>query len=361
MQDGDWNEIIGSIERESCILVLGPGAILDKNGNSLLDRLCSLLAKKMGIEALDSPDRLYHLADQLSKERGWRKTLSDLTAEAYSVEEYHPMYPQLAQIPFSLIISTSPDSLLSGTYEEFGFPFHLEYFNYKERRELVHKPTAQEPLLYNLFGKIGDDDSLVLTFDSLFDYIFSILSPKGFPLKLKEEVLAASNFLYVGFDFESWPLKILMRLFESHQKEISYAYAWKKDNLRPATKTFYENNFKIDFVNNKVPVFIDELYNRCKEENLIKEAGEGTAPVSDFKKVADMLKNGDIDKSIDFLENYADQQDETDMLRTVIGLSRRFNTLERDKQKGTIRKDDEKLEMNQIVDHLLSLAETLNT
>lgn len=361
MKDGDWNEIIGSIERESCILVLGPGAILDKNGNSLLDHLCNLLADKLGEEILESPDRLYHLADQLSKERGWRKTLSDLTANAFSVEEYHPMYPQLAQIPFNLIISTSPDSLLADTYDEFGFPYHKEYFNYKERRELVHQPSKEEPLLYNLFGKIGDDDSLVLTFDSLFDFIFSILSPKGFPLKLKEEVLAASNFLYVGFDFESWPLKILMRLFESHQKEISYAYAWKEDKLRPATKAFYENNFKIDFINHQVPEFIEQLYKRCKEEDLIKEAGEGVAPISDFKKVADMLKNGDIDKSIDFLENYADQEDQTEMLRAVISLSRRYNGLERDKQKGTISKDDEKLEMNQIVDGLLGLAETLNT
>lgn len=360
MNDGDWNEIIGSIEREACILVLGPGAILDKNGKSLLDRLCELLVEKLGEEGMDSTDRLYHLADQLSKERGWRKILSDLSGDAYSIEEYHPMYPQLAQIPFNLIISTSPDSILSSTYEEFGFPYNMEYFNYKERRELVNEPTAEEPLIYNLFGKIGDDDSLVLTFESLFDFIFSILSPKGFPLKLKEEVLAASNFLYVGFDFESWPLKILMRLFESHQKEISYAYAWKEDKLRPATRAFYENNFKIDFVNNEVPEFIEELYNRCKEENLIKEAGESQAPVSDFKRVADLIKNGDIDKSIDFLENYADQEDETDMLRAVILLSRRYNTLERDKQKGTLSKDDQKLEMNQIVDGLLGLAETLN-
>lgn len=361
MQDGDWNEIIGSIEREECILVLGPGAIVDKNGKCLQDHLCDLIAEKLGEKVPESPDRLFQLADHLSNERGWRKLLSDMTAEAYQVDEYHPMYPQLAQIPFHLIISTSPDRMLSNTYSEFGLPYNLEYFNYKERQELQNEGSAAEPLIYNLFGETGDDDSLVLTFDSLFDFIFSILSPKGFPLKLKEKVLAASNFLYLGFDFESWPLKILMRLFESHKKEISYAYAWKENTLRPTTKTFFENNFKIDFVNDEVPAFIDELYKRCQAEDLIKDPAESEAPVSDFKKVAELLKKGEIVESIDFLETHADENDDTDMLRSVISFSRRFNTLERDKQKGILDKDDADLEMNRIVDGLLGLAETLNT
>ncbi|MEM8887155.1 MAG: SIR2 family protein [Bacteroidota bacterium] len=361
MQDGDWNEIIGSIEREECILVLGPGAIVDKNGKCLQDHLCDLIAEKLGEKVPESPDRLFQLADHLSKERGWRKLLSDMTTEAYHVDGYHPMYPQLAQIPFHLIISTSPDHLLSNTYNEFGLPFNLEYFNYKERQELQNEASASEPLLYNLFGETGDDDSLVLTFDSLFDFIFSILSPKGFPLKLKEKVLAASNFLYLGFDFESWPLKILMRLFESHKKEISYAYAWKENTLRPTTKTFFENNFKIDFVNDEVPAFIDELFKRCQAEELIKDPAESEAPVSDFKKVAEWLKKGEIVESIDFLETHADENDDTDMLRSVISFSRRFNALERDKQKGILDKDDADLEMNRIVDGLLGLAETLNT
>ena len=359
MNEDDWNEILASIEREECILVLGPGAVLDKEGNSLHDRLCELFAKEVGSEVPESPEKLFQLADLLTEKRGWRKLISDLTQQAFEYKEFNDLYPKLTRIPFHLVMSVSPDMMLKDAFEQNGIPHHFDYYNYKEKHDLPFTPSKTEPLLYNLFGKLDDEDSLVLTNESLFDFIFSILSAKSFPQIIKENILSAYNFLYLGFDFESWYLKILMRLFESHKKEISYAHVWQGKNLNPSTKNFFERTFKIDFVSQDVGNFVKDLFERCEKEGILREAAEGHQPVSDYKKVTDMIKAEKIDEAIDFLENHADEIDDTDLMREVISISRRYNGLVSEKIKKTISPDDAELRTNQIVDGLLQIAEIL--
>ena len=360
MKNGDWNEILSSIERERCILVLGPGAFMDAEGNSLMDKLCEAFASELDTEVPDSADKLFQLADKLTEQRGWRKLISDITEEVYEQPDIHEIYSTLAQIPFHLILSTSPGLNLCKAFDSKGVPYHFDYYNYKEKHEPEVSFSSQQPLIFNLFGKLQDEDSLVLTHESLLDFIFSILSTKGFPQTIKEKVISATNFLYLGFDFESWYLKILLKLFESQELEVSYAHAWHIQRLRLNTREFFQKKFRIDFIDLDFVGFIKELYKRCGDENILREAGEAKEEESDFKKVAHMVKTEKIDEAIDFLEQYADNQDDTDFLRDVITISRRYNGLLGSKLKGTITEENAKVEMNQIVDGLLNLAEVLN-
>ncbi|MEL6670741.1 MAG: SIR2 family protein [Bacteroidota bacterium] len=356
MKDGDWNEILASIEREECILVLGPGAVMAKDGTHLHDNLAGLIAKELGHPVPDTPDRVFRLTEELTQQRGWRKLLWDMTKKAFADPEPHALFQQLTHIPLHLIISTSPDVLLKEAFEKEGIDAEFAYYNYKENPEFSAAATRNMPLIFNLFGSIEDEDSMVMTHDSLFDFIFAILSTKRLPLQIKENILNAYNFIFLGFDFESWYLKILMRLFESHKKEISYAHAWQTNYLQPHTQNFYTQNFKIDFISHDVEAFVKELHKRCEAEGIFRQADPEAAQASDYDRVVAMVKQGKIDEAIDFLDKFAEESGNNNLFTEVVLLSRRYNSLIGDQNKGIIAKDDAQLELNQISNALLEMA-----
>ncbi|MEM7656847.1 MAG: SIR2 family protein [Bacteroidota bacterium] len=365
MSEDDWNELLGSLQRGACVLILGPGAIVGPDGTVLHDTLCQLLAKELGQEVPDSSEKLFHLATQITQKRGWRKLLSDLTRKAYHGQSVHPAYGKLAQIPFHLLMSVSPDQLIPQAFEAQGIPHQFGYYNYKRNPELDGPPSKELPLIYNLFGVLEDEDSMVLTHESLFDFLFSILSTKRLPLELKDSLQQSLNLVFLGFDFGSWYLKILLRLFESHNKEVSYAHAWRSDLLRPDLRTLYQSElFKLDFVNTNITEFIEALHQRCESDGLLREVGEGGGAKTLFEQVSDLLKKGEVEGAIDFLDNLTTdlmtKSGNNDLFTEVVLLSRRHNGLISQQNKGTISTDNAKLELNQIVDALLGVAQSID-
>ena len=362
MTEGDWNEIIASIEREECILVLGPGAIQGRNGDSLHEKLADLIAAEVEVDVPKEQERLFYLSDALTQKRGWRKTLSDKVNEAFDSAEAHPYFQQLAEIPFHFYVSLSPDHLLKDAFEEKLLPHQFVYYNYKENPEFVGVPEQENPMILNLFGSKEVDDSMVLTHDSLFDFLFAILSTKRLPLQIKEKIISAYNFVLLGFDFESWYLKILLRLFESHRKEISYANVWHSERLSSGTKWFYEQKFKVDFVDEQIPEFVNQLHERCKKENLLRQAGtaDEQAKQTLYNKVVAYIKQSKVDEAIDTLDKEAMDKGDNDIFTQVVLMSRRYNGLVSSQTKGIISREDAELELNQIVNGLIGIAETLS-
>lgn len=361
MTEDDWNEIIASIEREECILVLGPGAIQNTEGRSLHDDFTDLLEKETDIEVPKDQEKLFYLCDSITQKRGWRKLLSDRAHAAFNIENPHPLFDQLSEIPFHFYVSLSPDHLLKDAFEKKALDHQFVFYNYKENPEFSEVPARDNPMLLNLFGSLDVDDSMVLTHDSLFDFLFAILSTKRLPLQIKEKIISAYNFVMLGFDFESWYLKILLRLFESHRKEISYANVWHEENLSNDTKSFYEQKFKVDFVDGQIPEFIEQLHARCKKENILREAGEGAGDVRKtlYNKVVAYIKQSKVDEAIDALDKEAMEQGDNDVFTQVVMMSRRYNGLVSNQTKGVISREDAELELNQIVNSLIGIAESM--
>lgn len=362
MTEDDWNEIIASIEREECILVLGPGAIQNAEGKSLHDDFTDLLEKETDIEIPKDQEKLFYLCDSITQKRGWRKLLSDRVDSAFNIENPHPLFGQLSEIPFHFYVSLSPDHLLKEAFEKKALDHQFVFYNYKENPEFAEIPARTNPMLLNLFGSMEVDDSMVLTHDALFDFLFAILSTKRLPLQIKEKIISAYNFVMLGFDFESWYLKILLRLFESHRKEISYANVWHGENLTNDTKSFYEQKFKVDFVDGQIPEFIEQLHARCKKENILREAGEGAegARQTLFTKVMAYIKQSKVDEAIDALDKEAMDKGDNDVFTQVVMMSRRYNGLVSNQTKGVISREDAELELNQIVNSLIGIAETMS-
>ncbi|MEM6765572.1 MAG: SIR2 family protein [Bacteroidota bacterium] len=357
MSDDDWNEVLGSIEQQKCILVLGPGAIVNTKGEPLAGILFSKLAKELNMSLEGLTDLPFVLTEKLLTQRGWRKILSDLIDEVYQEQTLHPMYEKLMEISFHLYLSISPDHLLTQAFSEKEYQHEFGYYHYRKNLEIEGQPSSARPWLYNIFGSMDDKESLILTHDQLFDFLFAILSTIKLPIQLRNELAVAQNFIFLGFDFESWYLKILMRLLESHKKEVSYARPWQTNILKADTIDFYTNNFKLDFICDHVSEFVDQLYEKCEENELLRKSVESLSGKESTADTArQLIKEGQIAEAIDFLEPVLEKAEDTDTYNDLLLLSGRFNRTLRKVRQKTITNEEADRVINQITNSLLELT-----
>ena len=62
-----------------------------------------------------------------------------------------------------------------------------------------YRPTPERPLVYHLFGRLSDPDSLVLTEDDYFDYLIGVTSRNDLIPGVVRRALADSALLFLGF------------------------------------------------------------------------------------------------------------------------------------------------------------------
>lgn len=347
----DWRDIVFRLKKGDSVLVLGPGAITDENGYTLYDNLCSALEEELNIKGSHSHYRLFKLSERLKKQRAGESILMETVEKVYKSPYICKTTEKLAQIPFPLIISTTGDHVLKRAFEEQAIPHNSAFYNFNSTPGEVDPPHVDKPLIYQLFGSIEEEDSLLLTHDNLYDFLFAILGSKQLPIEIRDELRNARNFIFLGFDFEEWYLQIIMRLFEIHNEKNSYAYAWHE--LNEETISFYSNKFKLDFINGHIHAFVDELHKRCSSEGLLREKQQAPS-ITD--KIRNKLKRNEISEAIDTLDEHLSEQDDDELLNQVFMLSGRYNRLLSKQRKGTITEDSANVEAQQIIAALFDLV-----
>jgi CHAT domain/SIR2-like domain len=130
----------------------------------------------------------------------------------------------LAQLPFPLYVTTSPDDQLRRALvaekrrpRVLLFPWHEHPEKDKAwPKELIeleanYEPTPEEPLIYHLFGRSDLLHSLVLTEDDYFAFLTGV---PGAMQKLPPVVKAAlttSALIFLGFHVDGWDFRVLLR------------------------------------------------------------------------------------------------------------------------------------------------------
>jgi hypothetical protein len=129
------------------------------------------------------------------------------------------VYRTLASLPFPLYITAEPSDLLVTALREAGKEPQVVVppWNDATRRsrsaqepELII-PSERRPLVYYLYGRLQEPDSLVLTEDDFFDYLIGVTRNKG---AIPEQVRAAltdSALLFLGFRMEDWNFRVFFR------------------------------------------------------------------------------------------------------------------------------------------------------
>ncbi len=72
--------------------------------------------------------------------------------EFFEKLDYTHIHKKIAEIPFHLIISVSPDLRMHKAFEDNKIDYFFDFYNKEEAPQPIDKPTKNKPLIYNLFG-----------------------------------------------------------------------------------------------------------------------------------------------------------------------------------------------------------------
>ncbi len=169
--------------------------------------------------------------------------------EAYPnlAKEIPPIYHQLAQLPFHLIINTSPDDFMFRALEQ-----HPDktpsfcYYNFDKNQDASQIPAtinADEPLVYNLFGSVEEPNSLILTEQQQLRFVKKIVQNKPeMPAPILSRLQKVSC-LFFEFNLEDWHFRILLEGLDLKPAIRTFSPKYSRFNSIPLTeltKTFYD-------------------------------------------------------------------------------------------------------------------------
>jgi hypothetical protein len=148
---------------------------------------------------------------------------ADLLAEAGVRRRLtHPADPHkvLAGLPIPIYLTTNPDRLVVDALVEAGKRPEVEVCPWTEAvarsdsifvREPNYSPSIERPLVYYLFGRLEDPDSLVLTEDHYFDYLIGLTRNNERIPEVVRTALVNSALFFLGFRLDDWDFRVLFR------------------------------------------------------------------------------------------------------------------------------------------------------
>lgn len=131
----------------------------------------------------------------------------------------------LAQAPFEVFVTTALDRVMAAALRAVGKEPREDLFAWNEygdwppsvkETEPSYVPSAQQPLVYHLFGRLDVEDSLVITEDDYLDYLLGAARNRDL---LSDEVrahLAETSLLFLGYEMDGWDFRVLFRSIMSH-------------------------------------------------------------------------------------------------------------------------------------------------
>ena len=295
MTNEQWNDLLFAIRKGKCLLLLGAGAsTLSKNGETrpftewlALELADQLRRDQHPLEESESSSLLYVATEYLSFYQSAIKLQSEVERfYREQAKQPNPLLKAIAELPFPLIINTAPDTLLEKAWIGLGKDYRTAHYSlHKERSKAeaelqMEDPTGDCPMLYNLFGSVGDPASLVLSERDRLKFIEDIIQHNNaIPNAILKEFKEDKVVLFFGFDFEQWHLRILPK--KIFQKEEISAPVIVPNGSQPLSKgamVFYEKQYKMDFLPEDPLAFVQEM-NRRWEAQEDQDLSETTAPI----------------------------------------------------------------------------------
>ncbi|HLE51573.1 MAG TPA: CHAT domain-containing protein [Anaerolineales bacterium] len=135
-------------------------------------------------------------------------------------------YRMLAQLPLPVYITTNADNLMASALKNMGkdpqvvlcpWNDYVEQIESVYDREPDYQPTPQRPLVYHLFGRLDEPDSIVLTEDDFFDFLIGVTRNRDLIPSPVRRSLADTALLFLGFQMDDWQFRVLFRSILSQQ------------------------------------------------------------------------------------------------------------------------------------------------
>lgn len=291
MEKINWRRLTRAIRNEGTVLFIGPNIEKDENGQPVFQKLCRKMVDEYeGELSYDEKEGFLFFIEPEAK----NDVIYDLK-EYYEQHNYaNEIYETIAALPLHLIVSLSPDDSIHTAFKKNGIKHNFVYFD--SNKEEIEKPVKDLPLIYSLFG-LATQGKYILSQEDYFNYIKLVLSDDVLPKKLISALRSASNYIFIGFDFEKWYVRMLLMILNFHKdKEEKTRHAIQSENTNELYKQLTEKQFNINFIDNNEADFINEFYKKMGEEGLLRE----------IKTRVEILENDLKEKSL-LLEEYQEK------------------------------------------------------
>jgi hypothetical protein len=264
----NWNFIVNTLRNEKCILFLGPELYQkDDNGKSKQQLFFENLAVENRARILSyNRDGFFLFPSTEDKTIVYRKFIDFF--ETQSDEE---IIQKIAEIPAHVVVSINPDNALKNYFGKHNHPCSFEFFDKNQKKDIAVAPTKERPLLYNLFGSINNLETLILTHDDLFEYFKAAMGNNVLPLELRTALESASNYIFLGFQFDKWYVQLILCLLNLHDKNYHFIRYALENMMSSDTKSLCKDHFKIQFIGADTNAFINALHEKCKHAAILRD------------------------------------------------------------------------------------------
>jgi len=391
----DWYAILNSIQNEQCILALGPQLLMDEDGNNVLDKvraeILAIIKKEnpKNFDSLINADTDLLIKFLIGKITNGRMRWDRIAKEHLRGTPPNDIFNKIAKIPFNLILTTSPDLFLVDIATENGNSLTSQFFKFRggAHDSITESPTKKNPLLFSLFGNIENPDNIILeNYTNLTSFISNYYKESvRLPKVIEDQIKDSKICILLGFDFNNWYFNILLDALHLHineqngnEWEANYAHPHTLDTSEESTKSFYNENFKMQFIcssQTSIKTFIDELLEKCIESDDIELRKKDENPISpeelSFKKVETEVKNllkiDKIPEALNAFEDFISEQlnkpqpDSTyeEAFDEVISYNGQLTGVNKDLAKGIISLKDKREVINKIREATIQLLNSL--
>lgn len=301
LSNRQWGNLLKDIERQRCILLLGPRLALGQKNDKeepLIELLAQHLSEELTTEAIpfeaEASRDLSYIAQRFMTIPKIRRI--DLEDEAISFyrkyqQEMPALYALIAQLPFHLIINTTPEDFMLKAFRQEGkLGAKLMHYNY--RKELpgeIPEPGIDKPLIYNLLGNLSDPESLVMSQEDQVDFIKNVVKGNpSIPNQLMRHFDDRKTYLFLGFNLEKWYFRLMLDSLKLGDRNTTIAPQLDNYPVTPVTKSFYEDRYRFVFVEEKIRDFLERLVTDFKASS----QGSATASkVSQANKIVLLFDN----------------------------------------------------------------------
>ena len=362
-------EIKSYIEQNTCVLILGPLFGTSNTG----EKAHSVVRKALAQFDLD--DDFDNLFISKSNDAAHNPRILSRLMNAYKEIQPNKVYEQILTLGFRAIVTCTADNLLnrasksSNAYDFYYFSYRGNPSNTNDnidslRKELNSQDTlpvilSKKPVIYNVFGNIDEINSVILDYDSLYDFLINIMrADEEFPLQLTSILSQANAFLFMGFDLTKWYIPLIIRrlnkfiLSGNRNRGSVFAYACMDDT--PAMAPEVPRNL------NKYPLTINDFKEFGSLEVIARLREIVVNPMAADKLMFDEWEKYLVQNGLEqFFEFYQQQNYSGSFKQDFVRLNYTFTEENRKYAKTLITQEQFDVKCQRIVEELLRIFKSI--
>ena len=271
-----WDNLLRSVARKKCTPILGPGLnewllgsarqiaakwaekygyAMDPDGRESLPQVAQYL-KTTRSEFFLQDEFVTYLREQImqryethlpaDKSQAGLDELVSFIGTLPAAQEAMQPHRALARLRAPIYFTTSPTNLLYDALrandenvkpEVVICPWKKDLFLEPSviEKEPAYRPTPERPLVYHLFGRLSEPESLVLTEDDYFDYLLGVTENNDLIPEFVRRAMTDASLLFLGFNLDDWSFRVLFRNIANRQSaELMKKYGPTAAQIDPA-------------------------------------------------------------------------------------------------------------------------------